>query len=129
MAETISLLYFFRNKMFPYLREAFDFSFDGGGVSSLPAALLLEGKATGSGGLFLISSLMDSLLDGVPGLVPLLACRKCVPETAVSRRIARLGGDCFRSSPEMLWAPLPLGRRNWLLQSGATFAEILIGEG
>jgi hypothetical protein len=125
------LLHFFNNKMAPYLKEAFDFSFDGGGVSSLPAALLLEGEATGNGGLFLVSSLRDigSLLGGVVGLVPLLPCRKWVPESAVSRRMARLGGDCLRSSPEVFGAALPLGRRKWLLQSGATFADILRGEG
>jgi hypothetical protein len=46
--------------MVPYLKAAFDFSFDGGGVSSLPAALLLEEEATGSEGLFLVSSLGDT---------------------------------------------------------------------
>jgi hypothetical protein len=117
--------------MAPYLKEVFDFSFDGGGVSSLTDALLLEGKAAGSEGLFLVSSLRGtgSLLAGVVGLVPLLACRKCVPESAVSRRMARLGGDCLHSSPEVLGAALPLGRIKWLLQSGATFANILTGEG
>jgi hypothetical protein len=93
--------------------------------------LLLEEKAAGSGGLFLISSLggTGSLLAGVAGPAPLLACRKWVPESAVSRRMARPGGDCLRLSPRVLGAAPPLGRRTWLLQSGAIFAEILTGEG
>lgn len=111
--------------MAPYLKEAFDFSFDGGGVSSLPATMLLERKATGSDGLFLVSSLRgtDSLLADVAGLVALLACRKWVPESAVGRSMARLGGDCLRTSPEVLGAALPPARIKWLLQSGAIFAE------
>jgi hypothetical protein len=60
MGETMGLQNSFSNKMAPYLKAALDFNFDGGGVSSLPAALLLEGKATGSEGLFLVSRRRDT---------------------------------------------------------------------
>jgi hypothetical protein len=94
-----------------YLKAVLDFCFDGEGVSSLSKILILLGKVTGWEGLFLVSGLTGScsLLDATPGLILLLACRKWVPESAVSRSMARLGGECWCSSPEDREEGLALG--------------------
>lgn len=115
-----------RSRSVSYLRVAFAFSFDGGGVSSLCGPWLLEGKEACSVGLILVSSL--SLLADPPGVAALLVCRRWVPESAVGRSRARLGEDCVRSSPGHVeelasGAALLPGRRN-----GATFGEILNGD-
>jgi hypothetical protein len=126
----------FTRKKFAYLIAAFALSLDGGGVSSLSPLLFLPGKATGGMGVFLVSNLTEtcSLLAVNPELAPLLACRKWVPESGVSRSMARLGGDCRCSSPEdreeevALGAGLGAGRRKWLLQYDVTFDTALNGE-